>query len=49
MRRDMTKKRDNDKDKDNYKDKYVHLENTFKERPQSLFTFETFDQSDNGP
>jgi len=26
----------------------IHLENTFKERPQSLVTFETFDQSDEG-
>ena len=26
----------------------IHLENTFKERPQSFVTFETFDQSDEG-
>ena len=27
----------------------MHLEITFKERPQSLVTFETFYQSDEGP
>ena len=26
----------------------MHLENTFKERPRRLVTFETFDQSDEG-
>ena len=26
----------------------IHLENTFKEQPQRLVTFETFDQSDEG-
>ena len=46
-RHDLTNKtgndKDNDKDKDNGKD---ILENTLKERPQRLLTFETFDQSD---
>ena len=28
--------------------KTIHLKNTFKERPQSPVTFETFDQSNKG-
>ena len=36
---------DNDNDKDNDKDKYIHSQNTFKERSLRLVTFEAFDQS----